>query len=152
MITLKKILVPTDFSENAGFAYAYARELAEKFEATIVVVHVAEPISYPIGPGQIAVGWENLESELSTTIERNLEEALTAFDGLEARATRRDGSPFAELVRAARDEHADLIVMSTHGHTGIKHLLIGSTAEKVVRKAPCPVLTVHPGDRNFVMP
>jgi nucleotide-binding universal stress UspA family protein len=71
---------------------------------------------------------------------------------LEFQAIRREGKPFLELVRAAKDEAADLIVMSTHGRTGIQHLLIGSTAERIVRKAPCPVLTVHPGERAFVMP
>jgi nucleotide-binding universal stress UspA family protein len=152
MITIRKILVPTDFSANAALAYPYASTLAATFGASIVLVHVTEPLIYPVGPGQIPVGWESLESERAEHVADELARLRSAFGDVPVSAIRRDGSPALEVVRCARDEAVDLIVVATHGHTGIKHLLMGSNAEKIVRKAPCPVLTVRPEGRDFVLP
>ena len=146
------IVVPTDFSDNASAAYPYAATLAKQFDAKIVLVHVTEPIVYSIGPGQIAIGWEQLESDVRDHVEKHFADIVAKFGEVEVETLRCEGSPFVEIVRLARDRNAGMIVMATHGHTGFKHLLLGSTAEKVVRKAECPVLTVHPGERSFVLP
>ena len=152
-IKIDTILVATDFSENAAIAYPYASTLAKTFDAKILVAHVTEPLVYAVGPGQIAVGWEELESNIREQVETRFATLREQFDPeTDIETVRCEGSPFVELVRLARDRSADLIVIATHGHTGFKHLLIGSTAEKVVRKADCPVLTVHPGERSFALP
>lgn len=154
MIQLQKILVPTDFSDNARIALDYAAELARSRNAEVLLVHVMEPPIYPVSFG---VGPTNLPL-MEQDIRRHVEEALErlrreAFgDTIRCRCIVREGQPFVEIVKAAREEGADMIVISTHGHSGIKHLLLGSTAERVVRKAPCPVLTVRQPGREFEMP
>ncbi len=152
-IQIETILVPTDFSDNAAVAYPYAEILAKRFAARILMVHVADVPYYPVGPGQFAIGWERLEIDLMENVQREFERIRPTFgDDIEVETLMREGPPFLEIVRLANERDASLIVMSTHGHTGIKHLLMGSTAEKVVRKASCPVLTMHPGERSFVLP
>ena len=152
-IDIQRIMVPTDFSENAEHAYAYAEVLAKRFGAKLLLTHVGEIPIYPAGPGQIPIGWENLAVDLQDQTRENMKTALTKFQpDVEVETLMSEGTPFLEIVRMARDHDVDMIVMSTHGHTGIKNLLLGSTAAKVVRKAACPVLTVHPGERTFVLP
>lgn len=152
-IQIQTILVPTDFTENAACAYAYAETLARTLGAKILIAHVTEPFVYAVGPGQIAIGWEEMQSEIQENVKTRLQELTAKFgDTTDVETIYRQGTPFVELVRLARDRKVDMIVMATHGHTGFKHLLLGSTAEKVVRKAGCPVLTVHPGDRSFMLP
>jgi nucleotide-binding universal stress UspA family protein len=146
MLTIRKILVPTDFSPNSERALELATEFAQRFDAELVLVHVLAPPVYPAMTfGAAAASLPNIHEEVRRNITMQLEglrDRLVAR-GLRARALVRDGSPFTEIVVAAQDEACDLVVIATHGHTGIKHLLLGSTAERVVRKAPCPVLTVR---------
>jgi len=146
MLSIAKILVSTDFSENAECAFAQARNFADRFKAEVILVHVVEPPVYPTSMfGVGAVSLPTLHDEMRAAAQKQLDatrERLAA-DGLKTTAILRDGTPSVEILGVAEDEKADLIVIATHGHTGIKHLLLGSTAERVVRGAKGPVLTVH---------
>ncbi len=151
MIKLERILVPTDFSGYSKQAIAYACELAKRFAAELHLLHV---VQFPIvaAPYTGAVAQAGLRPEVSAR--KELEDLqASALDQI-ARVERmvRAGAPFVEIVRHAKEKEIDLIVMGTHGRTGLAHMLIGSVAEKVVRKAPCPVLTVRPEGHQFVMP
>jgi nucleotide-binding universal stress UspA family protein len=156
MTQLKRILVPTDFSEDSERAAAYAVELARRYEAEAVhCVHVSDipadllaTSAYAMtGPGEAFVEQVRAESRksLQAFVAKHLPGAAVQTAFLEGRA-------FVEIIRYARENDIDLIVISTHGRSGIKHALFGSVAEKVVRKAPCPVLVVKREERDFVMP
>jgi universal stress protein A len=138
------ILAPTDFSEHSRQAVQCARELAQKFEATLVLLHVIELPSYPIEglpPSQIG---RTLMEDLEQQAANDLAQVLA--NEAEVKVVRRVvvGVPYRTIVEIAEAEKVDLIVMATHGRTGFSHLFMGSVAEKVVRAAPCPVLTVRP--------
>ena len=146
MLNIKKILVPTDFSDNAEQAFSHARDLAKALGASVELVHVHQN---PLYTGAFGYGTVELppayEEETRKAVVARLEEQREAFgNGVKVSVTVLEGTPFDELVRYAAQENADLIVMATHGYTGLKHVLLGSTAERVVRHAPCPVLTVRP--------
>jgi universal stress protein A len=146
MMNIRKILVPTDFSKNSLVALEYARDFAKRFDAEILLVHVFEPPPYSAmtlggGAAITPVVQEDMRQEVTQELEKIASDELA--DGVKVGVLLRDGSPFVEIIATAKEEHADLIVIATHGHTGIKHLLLGSTAEKVVRRAPCLVLTVR---------
>ena len=146
MITLKKIMLPTDFSENAAHALSYAGDLAKTFGARIDLVHVHQS---PIYTGAFGYGTvelpANYEDETRKAVLARLDDQREKLDqDIEVKTTFLEGAPFQELIRYAAENDIDLIVMSTHGYTGLKHVLLGSTAERVVRVAPCPVLTIRP--------
>jgi nucleotide-binding universal stress UspA family protein len=153
--------MPTDFSESARQALELATQLAEKFGARIILLHVFE---FPMAAGQtlyhlLSKELEENRRELYRLVKGQSEDALEALlhqvsgkgVGIEPLLIER-GVPFEEIIRTAKELAVDLIVMSTHGRTAIPHLLIGSVAEKVVRKAPCPVLTVRSAKFRFEMP
>jgi nucleotide-binding universal stress UspA family protein len=144
MIRLKKILFPTDFSEFSLHALPYARRFAAAFHAKLYLLHVVEPMPVMADDLLAAASVLQLETEAEERGRARLHDLLdlTARATLEIEERVIRGVPFAEIVRVAREEEIDLIVLATHGLSGIAHLLIGSTAEKVVRKAPCAVLTV----------
>lgn len=150
-IQINRILFPTDFSADAGNALAYATSLAEEFGAELCVLHVVEDIVVPayFGP-QVDAGYiptVDLEAAAQAELDKLMPDAETK--PFAVRRLLRRGSPYLEIMAAAKDEGADLIVMGTHGHSGIAHLLLGSTAERVVRKSPVPVLTIrHPERPN----
>jgi len=152
MIELKKILLPTDFSEPGLEAANYAVELAERFGATLHLVHVIiDPVIYlPIFESYPMPSREEFE----TYAQEQLDNWLTDEDKKRCHVITHfmHGNPFVEIIKYARDEEIDLIVMGTHGRGEIAHMLTGSDAEKVVRKAPCPVLTVKPNSHQFVHP
>ena len=147
MIALHRILVPTDFSENSNRAVRYAAELAEKFESEIVFLHVVQDLALvlPDAVMPTPVATPNLDDMIASakTGIANLVTSL-GLAKLNPKAEVRIGSPASEIVSAAADLKADLLCISTHGRTGLAHLLLGSVAEKIVRHAPCPVLTVRP--------
>lgn len=147
MVTIRRILVPTDFGDCSTPALRYAVELAEKFGAELVLLHVVQDLSLampdavmptPIPGPDLGQLIEAGKSGLASLIER---ENLAR---LNPRTEVRVGSPVAEIVAAAGDLKADLLCVGTHGRTGLAHLLLGSQAERIIREAPCPVLTVKP--------
>lgn len=153
MIQLKKILYPTDFSEYAANARPYAIELAKKFGAEVAIINVLMSPSYAVSP-EFAVDLTKIQKDMQAAAESNLNEVRKIFEkeGIPTRTILEIGSPFAEIVGTAQKEQTDLIIMATHGHGAVKHMLLGSTAERVVRKAPCPVLTIRHPEHDFVMP
>lgn len=148
------ILLPTDFSECSAEAAAVARTLAERLGSRITVLHVLdEPAAIdPMFRGDVPL--EMLRSRMEQFAREGMEAFLARhFAGVENLDTAvGTGIPYREIVRKAREGAADLIVIGTHGRTGVEHVLFGSTAEKVVRTAPCPVLTVRQGGKEFVNP
>ena len=149
-LQLKKILVPIDFSPASTRAFSYALRFAEEFDAELTLLYVLVPApsrSFAAIPGERAFS----KSELSGT-EKNLRALIASTRNgsvQRIRSTMRIGVPSHEIVEMAKDAHIDLIVIATHGYTGWKHFCIGSTAERVVRGAPCPVLVVREKEREF---
>ena len=156
MIQIKRLLVPTDFSEHSEQAALYAVELAKRFQADEVhCLHVSDipadllaTSAYTMtGPSQEFIEQVRQENR------KNLEAfAKNRLAGVPVRTAFLEGRPFVEIIRYARDHEIDLVVIATHGRTGLTHALFGSVAEKVVRKAPCPVLVVKRDEREFVLP
>lgn len=155
MIKLERILVPTDFSDYSKTALTYGCELANRFDAALHMLHVLEEFQALTPESGMLLAGDYLQ-DLKQAAERELAKLPDPqwFTGGEARTTRcvRQGTPFVEVIRYAREHEIDLVVIGTHGRSGLSHVLMGSVAERVVRKAPCPVLTVRPGQHEFVMP
>lgn len=143
MIKFKRVLVPTDFSEHAKLALDYAVSLPFEDDGEVLLVHSIEPTVYPIHQVISRHDELSIENQVRKTCQMQLDDMAKAVTSVKVRTLIRDGYASEELVDVADDEACDLIVISTHGHSGIKHLLLGSTAERVVRKASCPVLTVR---------
>ncbi len=142
-LPLKRILVPTDFSDCAAAAYAPARWLAGEAGGEVLLIHVVDPRlqHYPC-PVPDAM---EIRKDLMKKAREHLEEtALTSFGGLPVTRIVVEGIPDEEITRVATAQKADLVVLSTHGRSGWRLLVLGSVAERVVRAAPCPVLTVKP--------
>jgi len=139
-----RIVCATDFSDTAEAAWDLAIELARTHQAELVLVHVfSEMPVYPeVAVASIQSVWQEQRQWAEEQLAGHVEAA--AEHGLPARSLLRTGSAPEEIVQAAGDESADLVVVGTHGRTGINRLVIGSVAERVVRVAPCPVLTVKP--------
>ena len=147
MIALKRILVATDFGPAAEAALTYGRALANNFGATLTVMHVAENFFLRATVAD--------PHTLKAAVARRLEERLTAEDrsALHARAVLDTSDQPADAITSyAKQAGIDLIVMGTHGREGLAHLLVGSVAERVVRTASCPVLTVKHPEHEFVLP
>lgn len=155
MISLNKILLPTDFSEYSEPARDFACSFVEKFGAELHLLHVLQDlVAMAPEPGMAFPPPGDYVKELQASAEQAL--SKRPGDALSGDYTVirevRHGSPFLEIVRYAKEHDIDLIVMGTHGRSGLAHVLLGSVAEKVVRKAPCPVLTVRPSEHKFEMP
>jgi len=151
MIQINRILTPTDFSDCSGTAIDYACELGVRFEADVHLLHVVETPTLAVpSPGAPIPG--NLLEEAEVAAAQELEEYGTGRAELEVSRRIVRGTPFLEIIRYAKQNGIDLIVLGTHGRSGVEHVLIGSVAERVVRKAPCPVLVVRPEGHQFVMP
>ncbi|HYG80791.1 MAG TPA: universal stress protein [Pyrinomonadaceae bacterium] len=145
---LRSILLPTDFSECASYALSYATELARDAGAKIVCVHVIEPVMPTVGYTGITepLPIADISEQMEDSAERELPKVAGCEEcaGLEVEEVIAHGDPATEIVRAAAEHGCDLIVISSHGRTGLGRILFGSTAEAVVRHAPCPVLVVKP--------
>jgi nucleotide-binding universal stress UspA family protein len=156
MVVLKRILVATDFGEAADVALNYGRELARTFGASLEVVHVCDnSTARGRGADGFTVDFSNLQRELEAAAQRQLDALLDEQDRttLKARAVAVVAATPAEaIVEHAKQARADLILMGTHGRGPVAHFLMGSVAERVVRIAPCPVLTVHHPQREFLRP
>jgi nucleotide-binding universal stress UspA family protein len=142
----RHILAPTDFSEYSKKAIACALEWARKFGAKLTLLHVVELPAYPVEgyvpPSLSATFLEDLERQASVDLAQLVPEAETA--GIEVARVVAVGTPYRTIIDTAEAEHVDLIVMATAGRTGFSHLVLGSIAERVVRTATCPVLTIRP--------
>ena len=149
-LTLRSILVPVDFSAESKKALRYAISLARQYGAKITLINVVEPAGFP----DFASNPLAMENDKVMKSARAQLELLSKREGVELKLLEktlvRQGVPFHEITEAARSLKIDLIVITTHGYTGWKHALIGSTAERVVRHAPCPVLSVREIERDFV--
>jgi nucleotide-binding universal stress UspA family protein len=156
MIKLDRILLPTDFSENSVEAVNYGRAFAEQFHAELHLLHVIAELAATIPEAlvRLASSIENYMDEAETRALKQLGEVLEAdwCPGKRVVLATRQGSPFLQIVQYAREHAIDLIVMGTHGRSGLSHALIGSVAERVVRHAHCPVLSVRPMGHQFVVP
>jgi universal stress protein A len=145
MMQIRQILAPTDFSACSKQAVACAYELAQAFGAKLALLHVVEDLPSYIGfipPAGAAM----LLADLERQARLDLVEVLPEAEAAEVEVTRQVivGSPSHEIIKVAAAEKVDLIVIATHGRTGFSHLVMGSVAERVVRTAPCPVLTIRP--------
>ena len=141
----KRILVPIDFSESSKKALGSSITLAKTFQAELVLMYVVETAVYPadFGFGQVTV--PGIEREMTERGEAELGKLVKSqiAGAVPSRTLVCTGKPFLEIIKVAEEEKVDLIVIATHGHTGVEHILFGSNAEKVVRKAPCDVLVVR---------
>ena len=146
MIVMKNVLVAVDFDEASNVALRYARSLAKNFGARLHVLHVMENL--------FLKPMANDPRAIEAGITRRLLDTLSDEDRTVLHAVpviRKSDAPAEEIVKYAQAEQIDLIVMGTHGRPGFAHLLMGSVAEKVVRAAPCPVLTLRHPEREFVL-
>ena len=145
---LKKILLPTDFSGCANYALPYAAAIARATDAQIVCVHVVEPVVPAVGYSGLAdpMPLADISEQLEDSAERQLPKLAECDEcaGLDVEEIIVHGDAAAEIVRVATEQEVDLIVISSHGRTGLGRMIFGSTAESVVRHAACPVLVVKP--------
>jgi universal stress protein A len=148
---LRSILVPIDFSDCSRKALQYAVPLARQFGSRLLLVHVM-PVHYFVGsefgPVDVPVPEQEMRENSERALDRFAREEIGVVVPVATRVCR--GQPVQEIVAVAREAGVDLILLSTHGHTGLKHVLLGSVTENVVRYAPCPVLVVREHQREFV--
>jgi len=149
----KKIICPIDFSAFTEEILAYAVNIAKKFEAELHLMHVTPNLNY-FTPYESFLTPENLvaiERNIEKEVDKDFEEVCKNID-IPIKKVTKTGVTFVEIIDYIKEEAIDLVVMGTHGRSGIEHILIGSVAEKVVRKSPCPVLTVRPKSNAFPVP
>ena len=141
---VSSILVPVDFSKESEKALAYAIPLARQVGGRLTLLHVIEPVATPDFDGAFPLALENDKAKrFCEGVLKQIVEKFEIEGSLLEKTLVRNGRPFHEISEAARTLKVDLIVIATHGYTGLKHTLLGSTAERVVRHAPCPVLVVR---------
>lgn len=150
-LNIKRILVPIDFSDYSIAALRYSSEMAHMYKAKMYLVYVLEPAMYPpdLGLGQITLPPVPLEFDTRAKDELTALAAKYIDGDIDVTIEVKVGKPFVEIIQMAKDEDIDLVIISTHGSSGVEHMLFGSTAEKVVRKAPCPVLTIREPIKGF---
>ena len=145
----KRILVPLDFSQCSEKALQYAVPFARQFGAELVLVHVVQgyvPLSeFSMGdPGYVPAHSEETAQKQLCALKETLDK------GINSRVLVRVGNPYTQIIATARELGIDLIILSTHGHTGLAHVFLGSTTERVVRRAKCPVLVVRENENEFI--
>lgn len=145
MEMIKKILVPIDFSDYSKNALKYSLNFARCCNAEVFLIYVVEPLIFPadFSMGQISI--PSMDIETAERAKNELETlAKNEFgNNILIHTLVKTGKPFVEINETARELDVDLIIIASHGHTGVEHLLFGGTADKVVRKAPCPVLSLR---------
>lgn len=150
-LSIKKVLVPIDFSDYSKSALKYAVNFAKSFGADMTLIYVVEPIIYPpdFSMGQIAI--PTISTEWDDRAREELDKLAKSEIPAEVKVKTiiKTGKPFVEIIETATEENIDIIIIATHGHSAVEHILFGSTAEKVVRKAPCPVLTLREPIKGF---
>ena len=155
MIALKSVLVATDFGEASDAALAYGREMARAFGATLHVLHVADDVYVRLGGDAYVTVLPELQKDLEEAAQKRLNDLLVDNDPKPIpvkKAVVTSSATATCIVQYARDHDINLIIVGTHGRGAMAHLLMGSVAERVVRTAPCPVLTVRQNERDFVVP
>lgn len=147
MFKVEKILCPVDFSDPSRAALTHAAALAKAFSAQVVVAHVVEPVLYPVAYGLPPVAPVNYEENAKEAAEKALAPLVDELvkQGVDARSVVDSGTASLRICDLAETDGFDLVVIATHGYTGLKHALLGSTAERVVRHCRCPVLAVKSG-------
>lgn len=152
MIAIKKIMFPTDFSEYSLHALNYVRAFATMHESEVLVLHVAELT------GANTYVYAPLYPEINNDILHNARVRMNELENklsgepFKVKTSIVHNKPFVGIVEVAKEQGIDLIIMATHGYGPVKHMLLGSTAERVVQKAPCPVLTIRDPEHTFVHP
>lgn len=152
MIKVERILFPTDFSPYSLYALKYACSFAREYKATLYILHV---IDIQRIPPMLGISYDRVIKDLEKDARKRLKELVIKEEdvkGIKVETMIRHGSPFVEIIKTCKELNIDLITIATHGYTGLKHVLFGSTAENVVRNSPCPVLTVRHPEHEFVMP
>lgn len=155
MIALKNILVATDFGEAADAALAYGRELARTFDSALHVLNVADDVYVRLGGDAYVAVLPDLQKDLEAEAQKQLDALLVDNDPKPLSVKKvvlTSSATAAAIVQYAHDRNIDLIIVGTHGRGAVAHLLMGSVAERVVRTAPCPVLTVRHPEHDFVVP
>ena len=152
MIHLKRILVPTDFSDSARHALSYGVSFAQEYGAEILLLHVVENLTVGYASDLFPVPMAEVYEEISGYAKAELAKlgAEVRAKGITVRELVAQGKPSAEILRIAREETVDIVVLGTHGKGLLDRSLFGSTTERVVRKAPCPVLTCRHPEHDFV--
>jgi nucleotide-binding universal stress UspA family protein len=146
MIKFERILALTDGSQNSRSAFRYAITICKKFGASLEILLVIEDM-----PAYVSL---EIDSEflvrIQDTMRREMEDCISYCrkSGVETKGVIRHGVPYEEIEDYAKENNIDLIVMATHGHSGLSHILLGSVAEKIIRHAPCPVLTTRIDDQS----
>jgi nucleotide-binding universal stress UspA family protein len=158
MIQMQTILLPTDGSECSAKAAKYALSFAKQYGARIVALHVIDQRWEEQSRAVLTEMGQDLTQKIRAGYEEEARRivaevaAAAAQAGIPAEARIASGIPYEEIVRTGGDVSADVIIMGTHGRTGMSHLFLGSVTEKVIRRASCPVLTVRPQEHDFVTP
>jgi nucleotide-binding universal stress UspA family protein len=147
---LKRLLVPVDFSDRSKKALSYALAFARQFDASLTLVHVVQ-INYAYGE-MGAIDYTVLEKEMRQAAEMRLAKLAAELSGhqIPTETLVRCGAPARVIAECAKELDIDMVVLTTHGYTGLKHVLLGSVAENIVRHAPCPVLVVREREHDFV--
>jgi len=146
---VKRLLVPVDFSDCSNKALQYAFPFARQFGANLTLLYVIQP--YVPVPETMAVDWDLIATRMREDGQTELDKLRQSLDpDIKVETALRVGSPEVEIVNAAKELNIDLIVLSTHGRTGLGHVFLGSTTERVVRHAGCPVLVVREREHEFV--
>lgn len=145
MLPIRSILHPTDFSECSQAAFEVACALARDYGARLIVLHVGVLPTPFVPEGMMAMDMDAYEQELREKLDQLRPMDPSVFP---ERRLVVSGEPVTEILRRAEEERCEMIVMGTHGRTGLRHLLMGSVAERVLREAPCPVLTVRAHTRG----
>ncbi|MDZ7343653.1 MAG: universal stress protein [candidate division KSB1 bacterium] len=150
--TIRRILVPTDFSEHARQALRTAKEIAVSYHASLQLLHVIEPVHYPAFYMAEKISYLDIVPDITAKASQALQKLIEQEVGTEVEAERHvmPGRAAYDIVEFAKREASDLIVIATHGLTGLEHLLLGSVAEKVIRRAPCPVLTLKAFGKSLI--
>jgi nucleotide-binding universal stress UspA family protein len=155
MIKINNVLVATDFSDPSESALNYGREFARTFSARLHVLHVIESPTMYVGVEAVGFDFQRLHAELEVGAADTLNRIVSPEDRTQLSAVsvvRTGNSPSLEIAEYAKSEGVDIIIMGTHGRGWVGHVLLGSVAEKVVRIAPCPVLTVRHPEHEFIAP
>jgi universal stress protein A len=145
MVSFKNILFPTDLSENSKEAMKYATSLAEHYDASLHIIHVTLGVNQYLAYDVNVYIPDDIKQNERKKLEDNLKKLPPDEMGTPTSVKHEilEGLPVPEISQYIKDNNIDLVVMGTHGHTGLKHLIIGSVAENIVRSSPVPVLTIH---------